>query len=163
MLPQLDLSTYISQAFWLIVCFCLLWILMSVFITPKLANIIEQRKRKINEYIRKAEKLNNQAKEALKNYHDTLAKAEHEADAEIERERENLREYLKTTEDKMSAQLNKKIADNEFDLAKEKKHTLLQIESISENLAYEIVQKLGFTSISRKDISSITQKDKVNG
>ena len=56
--------------------------------------------------------------------------------------------------------LNRKIADNEFLLAKEKKNTLQQIENISEDLAFEIVQKLGFSNITRQDIALTAQKEK---
>ncbi len=163
MLPQLDLSTYSTQIFWMLLCFSLLWILMSVFVTPKIADVVEQRKRKINEYIQKADKLNNQAKEALDRYNETMAQAEKKAEQEIEKERSELKTYLKDTENNMSAQLNKKIADNEFNLAKEKKNTLMQIETIAEDLAFEIVQKLGFSTISRQNISEIAHKDKING
>ena len=163
MLPQLDLSTYSSQIFWLLLCFCLLWFLVSVFVTPKIADVVEQRKRKINEYIKKADNLNSQAKLALDNYNETLAQAEKKAEQEIAKEQNELKEYLKNTENKMSAELNKKIADNEFILAKEKKNTLLQIESIAEDLAFDVVQKLGFSAITRQDIAKVSQKDKANG
>lgn len=163
MLPQLDSSTYVSQAFWLLFCFCLLWLMLAVFVTPKIANIIEQRKRKINEYVRKAEKLNEQAKAALDKYQKTLEQAEKKAEQEMAKERTDLKNYLQDTESKMSERLNKKIADNEFELAKEKKNTLQQIEGIAEELAFEIVRKLGFSSISRQDIAAVAQKDKSHG
>ena len=163
MLPQLDLSTYASQVFWLLLCFGLLWFMVSVFVTPKIADVVEQRKRKINEYIKKADDLNSQAKLALDKYNETLALAEKKAEQEIEKEQNELKNYLRETEGKISAQLNKKIADNEFMLAKEKKNTLQQIENIVEDLAFEIVQKLGFSSISRNDIAKVSQKDKANG
>ncbi|MBQ8481831.1 MAG: hypothetical protein IJ532_04805 [Alphaproteobacteria bacterium] len=163
MLPQLDLSTYVTQIFWMLLCFSLLWILMSVFVTPKIADIIEQRKRKINEYIQKADKLNNQAKEALNKYNETMALAEKKAEQEIEKERADLKAYLRDTENSMSVQLNKKIADSEFNLAKEKKNTMMQIENIAEDLAFEIVRKLGFSAISRQNISEIAHRDKTNG
>lgn len=163
MLPQLDLSTYSSQIFWLLLCFCLLWFLVSVFVTPKIADVVEQRKRKINEYIKKADNLNSQAKLALDNYNETLAQTEKKAEQEIAKEQNKLKDYLKNTENKMSAELNKKIADNEFILAKEKKNTLQQIESIAEDLAFDVVQKLGFSAITRQDIAKVSQKDKANG
>ena len=40
-MPQLDLSTYASQAFWMVLCFSLLWLLLSIFITPKIADVLE--------------------------------------------------------------------------------------------------------------------------
>lgn len=163
MLPQLDLSSYASQTFWLLLCFGLLWFLMATFVTPKIADVLEQRKRKINEYVKKADKLNTQAKETLDKYNLTLSQAKKNAEQEIEKERAELKEFLKNAENKMSSQLNKKIGDNEFNLAKEKKNTLLKIEDMSVDLALEIVHKLGFSKISRQDIAEIAQKDKSNG
>ena len=124
---------------------------------------MEQRKRKINEYIQKADKLNNQAKEAIDKYNEMLLSAEKEAEREIETKRAELKSYLHDAENNMSAQLNKKIADNEFNLAKEKRNTLMQIENIAEDLAFEIVQKLGFSSISRQNIYDVAHKDRING
>lgn len=163
MLPQLDLSTYMSQAFWLVLCFCLLWFAVANFITPKIADVIEQRKRKINEYIQKADQLNSQAKSALDKYNETLASAEKNAEQEIEKGNSELKNYLRDAEHKMSVQLNKKIADNEFALAKEKKDTLQQIENIAEDLAFDIVRKLGFSSITRQNIAEVSRKGKTNG
>lgn len=162
-MPQLDLSTYVSQIFWLLLSFCVLWFFVSVFITPKLANIIEQRKRKIDEYVQKAEALNRQAQESLNKYHEAISAAEKQAEQEKEKNKEQLRAYLQKTEADMSESLNQKIADNEFMLAKEKKNTLQQIEVIAQDLAYQIVQKLGFQNIKPQDIADIAQKEKLNG
>ena len=67
-MPQLDPSSYISQIFWLTVTFLSLWFLMSVFIIPKIKNVIDEREQKIAEYIEKAERINKQANDALKRY-----------------------------------------------------------------------------------------------
>ena len=56
-----------------------------------------------------------------------------------------------------------KIADSELALAKEKKETLQQIEVISQDLAYAVLQKIGFTEISRQNIAQIAQEEKNNG
>lgn len=162
-MPQLDLSSYISQAFWLLLSFCSLWFLLSVFIVPKLADVVERRKRKIDEYLQKAEALNAQAQKSLEKYHETLSLAESQAQQEIQRGKDELKAYLQKTESDLSATLNKKIADNEFMLATEKTNTLQQIEVIAQDLAYQIVQKLGFANISRQDIAETAQKGKSNG
>ena len=162
-MPQLELSSYLSQAFWLLLSFCTLWFLLSVFIVPKLAEVIEQRKRKIDEYLQKAENLNAQAQISLEKYHKTLDLAEKQAQEEIQHGKDELKAYLQKTEADLTATLNKKIADNEFMLATEKANTLQQIEIIAQDLAFRIVQKLGFSNINRQDIADIAQKGKING
>lgn len=161
-MPQLNLATYASQAFWVILCFCTLWFLLSVFISPKIADILEQRKRKINDYISKAEKLNSEAKSSLEKYQGALETARTRAAADIAGAQQKLKETLEKEEHNLQERLSQQIAENEFLLAKEKNATLRQIEDISQSLAFEIVQKLGFTNITREDIAGI-EKEESNG
>lgn len=162
-MPQLDWSTFLSQAFWLIVCFCTLWFLLSEFVMPKLANVIEQRKRKIDDYVQKADALSAAANASLNKYNETLATAKAEAEKKLNDGKIEIKNQLSETERKMTAELNQKIADNEFLLASEKKDTMLQIENIAQDLAYNILQKLGFVNISQHDVAMISQKEKENG
>ena len=159
-MPQLDWSTFLSQAFWLIVCFCALWAALSVLVMPKIADVVEQRKRKIDDYIQKADQLNAQAKDSLDKYNQTLATAKAEAEQELKNGRAELRAQLTETERNMTAEINQRIADKEFLLAKEKKDTMQQIEGISQNLAYDILQKLGFSAISKQDVARVAQEEK---
>ena len=162
-MPQLDWSTYLSQAFWLLVCFCALWILLANLVTPKLADVIEQRKRKINDYVEKAEQLNRQAQNSLLKYQQTLAEAQAQAQKQLDIGRAELKAKLDAKAAKMTNEINQKIADSELVLATEKQETLQQIEAISQDLAYHIVQKLGFSNISKKDIVLIALEEKDNG
>ena len=161
-MPQLDWSTFLSQAFWLIVCFCSLWFLLSVLVTPKLAGIIEQRKRKINDYVQKADALNHQAQDSLQKYQQTLASAQLQAQQKLEAGRAELKAKLDAKMAKIANEINKKIADSELALAAEKQETLQHIENISQDLAYTIVQKLGFANISKKDVAIIALEEKNN-
>ena len=162
-MPQLDWSTFMSQAFWLVVFFCLLWGILAFNIMPKLADVIEQRKRKIADYVQKADTFNAAAKDSLNKYNETLASAKIQAEKQLSDGKAEIKKQLDTANRKMTAQLNQKIADNEFLLAAEKKETLLQIESISQDLAYSILQKLGFNNISKKDVEQVALKERENG
>ncbi len=154
-MPQLDLSTYASQAFWMVLYFSLLWLLLSIFITPKIADVLEQRKRKIDDYIRKAEKLNQQAKASLEKYEQTLNEAKAKAAADIAANQKESAAFLAEEERLLNERLNKQIADSEFKLAKEKKETMQQIQNLSQNLAFDIVQKLGFAEITENDVKAV--------
>ncbi len=154
-MPQLDFSQFASQAFWIILCFCTLWLCVSVFIAPKIADIKEQRKRYLDEYIQKAERLNLQAKKSLDKYQKTLCEAKTSAEQDMLTAQNELSLYLQKKQAQLSEKLNKEMAESEFKLAKERKNTLQQIEKISVVLAEDIVKKLGFTKISEDDIKKI--------
>ncbi len=158
-MPQLDFSMYASQGLWMIGFFCLLWAMLAIFVTPKIADIQEQRKRKIHEYVRKAEQLNRKAQSALEKYEATIAEAQDKAKAEMEDNQKQIKDYLQQSEAQMSAKLNQKIASSEFLLAKEKQETMQQIEDIAETLAFQVTQKLGFKDISISDIQQIAKKE----
>ena len=158
-MPQLDFSMYASQGLWMIGFFCFLWAMLAIFVTPKIADIQEQRKRKIHEYVRKAEQLNRKAQSALEKYEATIAEAQDKAKAEMEDNQKQIKDYLQQSEAQMSAKLNQKIASSEFLLAKEKQETMQQIEDIAETLAFQVTQKLGFKDISISDIQQIAKKE----
>ena len=109
-MPQLDLSTYASQAFWMILSFSVLWILLSVFVTPKITDILEQRKRKMDDYIRKAEKLNQQAKLSLEKYEKALNDAKIKANENILANQKESAAFLAEEHRLLNERLNKQIA-----------------------------------------------------
>ena len=55
-MPQLNPEFWISQIFWLILTFGIMYIVLSKFILPKISNNLESRKSQILENIEAAEK-----------------------------------------------------------------------------------------------------------
>ena len=82
-MPQLEISSYPSQLFWLIVCFFSLYIIMSQIIIPRIADIIEQRRKKIDDAIEKAQSMQKKAEAALDKYQKALAAATNEAEKSL--------------------------------------------------------------------------------
>lgn len=157
-MPQLDASTYLTQIFWLILTFISLWFIMARFIIPGIAETVEARRRKYNDYILKAEEVNEKALFALKRYESTLAAAKAKAAEQIARNEKELRDILAQKEEEINLELKQKIAENEERLAKERAETLEKIESLSQNTAYMILQGLNLDFITRADIEEITTK-----
>lgn len=65
---------------------------------PKLTDVIEQRKRKINDFVFKADQLRLRAEEALKAYTQTITKAKNVAEKEIAGYREEMNAYLEKSD-----------------------------------------------------------------
>lgn len=161
-MPQIDVSTFVSQAFWLVLCFCTLWALLSLFIMPKMANIKEQRKRKINEYLFKAEALKTQAQQAIDTYNKIIGDAQFAAGDSLTRGEAELAAHLQETAEIMKKKLSQKMAQQEAELAEEKANTEQQIGFVAQSLALNIVHKLGFSGINQADIDKITAKETVD-
>lgn len=146
-MPQLDTSTYLSQFFWLITSFLSLWFFMAWFIIPKIEEVLEQRRRKIDDYVQKAEKINKQALLSLNKYEKALTKAKQEAELSLEQTKQALEKTVADRHAEIEELLNKKIADTEFMLAKEKKETLAAIDEVSVALAKQILEKFDIKNV----------------
>ena len=81
-LPQMDISTFPSQIFWLIITFGILYIFMWKFVIPNLRVTIEERTDKISNDINDAEKLKSQSEDILNKYESKMITTNQES-AEI--------------------------------------------------------------------------------
>jgi len=79
-LPQLtQTDTFASQIFWLIVTFGALYYLMSRKVLPRLGQVVEGRREKIDDDLGRAERLRAEAEEVMQAYEKALASARSEA------------------------------------------------------------------------------------
>ena len=146
-MPQLEISTYLSQFFWLITSFLSLWLVMAWVIIPKIEEIMKQRRCKIDDFVQKAEKINKQALVSLEKYEKALKKAKENAQTAIDENKKELEQVIATRHMEIEELLNKKIADTEFMLAKERRETLVAIDEVSVNVAEQILNKLGIENV----------------
>lgn len=158
-MPQLDTSTYLSQFFWLLVSFLSLWFFMAWVIIPKIEEVLEQRRRKIDDYIQKAETINKQALHSLTKYEKALQKAKNEAEQSLEQNKIALEQNMANKHAELEYLLNKKIADTEYMLAKERQETLAAINDVSNKLALNILTKLD-VNVNNQKLEEITLRKK---
>ncbi len=157
-MPQLEISTYLTQIFWVLITFISFWIIMDKAIIPRIAEQIEARKRKYDDYILKAEEINKKAIASLNQYEKALAAAKAKAAEQISLNEAELKQFIAEKEASLSEMLKNKIADNEAMLEKEKNETLKKIESLSQTAAFAILKKLEINSVSPADIENASEK-----
>ena len=116
-MPQLEVSTYISQIFWLITTFLSFWLIMDKIIIPRISETIEARKRKYNDFILKAEEINKKALSTLNKYEETLAAAKADAARQISENEAELKAFIAGQEAEMTKRLKQKVAENEEKLS----------------------------------------------
>lgn len=146
-MPQLETSTYLSQFFWLITSFLCLWFFMAWVIVPKIEEVLEQRRRKIDDYVQKAEQINKQALISLNKYEKALEKAKKEAEQTFEQNKSALEKTVADRHAEIEQLLERKIADTEFMLAKERQETVAAIDDVSVSLANLILEKLDVKNV----------------
>ena len=111
-MPQLNPEFWISQIFWLIISFGVLFAILSKFILPKIRNNIELRKSQILDNIETAEKQKVESENKLKDYENLILNSKNEA-----------KNYFNDARKKMIEDINKKRLLLENDLNKEIERT----------------------------------------
>lgn len=157
-MPQLDTSTFTSQLFWLIICFFSMMFIMSKFIIPRIADIMDQRQRKIDGYLNKAADFKLQAEASLKKYQEALNQATADANSSLAQTKEELNELIKSKQCELDAKLQKKIKDGEKDINRSKEEALKQVQSIAEELAGDVIKKIGLPTLSRTEIKAVMKE-----
>ena len=80
-LPQLNLQTYPSQIFWLIVSFVILYLLVSRVAMPRISEVLEERHERIADDLDKAETLKKEADLVRAEYEKARSEARDKAHA----------------------------------------------------------------------------------
>ena len=78
-MPQLDITTWSNQIFWLLVALVVIYFVLSRVALPKIGAVLAERSSTITNNLAAAEELKAKAVEAEKAYNEALAKARAEA------------------------------------------------------------------------------------
>ena len=74
-LPQLDITTWPSQLFWLVVTFVIGYFLISLLVAPSISSVLENRSNKISDDLETAKRAQDNAKDVYNSYEETLREA----------------------------------------------------------------------------------------
>ncbi len=158
-MPQLDFSVFPSQLFWLCITFFAMLFIMSKFIIPKTAEMINLRKAKIDGYLQKAAELKEKVEETLDKYNKALQKATEEANQSLQKTQQELDASIERKQADLSAELNRQIAEGEKKIALGKAKAQQQIDEMSASLALDVLKKLGFDNFKAKDINAAIKQN----
>ena len=153
-MPQLEVSTFSSQIFWLLICFFSMMFIMAKFIIPRIAEVMERRQSKIDGYLNKANLFKQEAEETLQKYQDALSKATASANQSLSDTREEMNRLIAQKQSELETTLQKRIKEGEAEINSEKEKALKEVRGISEKLALDVIKKIGITGIESSDIKA---------
>jgi F-type H+-transporting ATPase subunit b len=140
--PPLDVKSFPSQLFWLVIFFAALYLLMGRLVLPKLAAILSARKGQIDGDLARASALKDETEAAVKHYEKALFDARAKA-TDIGRDtRAKVSAEIDAEQATLDGALSKKIKDAEAKVAKAKAKAMESVESIAGESAADIVASL---------------------
>lgn len=153
-MPHLDVSSYPSQIFWLIISVLTMYFIMNTFIVPKIAKTIDERNNKIDGNIKIAEEFKNQAINIQNEYEAKLAEAKKSAQLQIEESNKELEKFIADKEAEFNKKFNIKLKESEEKIKSQKDEILSDLENLSTNISNNIIDKFGIENISNDNINN---------
>ena len=148
-MPQLDMSTWPSQLFWLAVTFLALYFVISRVAIPRTGGVIALRKSTIDGDLAKAKNLKDETENAVRSYEAALADAKAKAQAINLENRNKLNVEIEAERAKLDAALGAKIATAEKKVAASRDKALEDISAMAADIASDIVQQLTGSKITK--------------
>ena len=168
-MPQLNPEFWVSQIFWLIITFGILYIVLSKFILPKISSNLELRKSQIQENIETAEKQREISEVKLKEYDEIILKSKLEAKNIFKNAREKIIKDINLKKETLDKQIDEEISNAEQEIKTLKRDATDKINKIAIETSSDLLKKLIGTEINNSSISAIVDdlskknKDKYYG
>ena len=168
-MPQLDPEFWISQIFWLIITFGILYFTLSKFILPKISLNLELRKSQIQENIESAEKQRESSEVKLKEYDEIIHKSKMEAKKIFKDAREKVVKDINSKKEILDKQIHEEISNAEEEIEKLKNNAAKKINEIAVETSSSLLKILIGTEVNNSSISAIVNdlskknKDKYYG
>jgi F-type H+-transporting ATPase subunit b len=150
-MPQLEVSTFASQIFWLILCFSALYYLLSKKALPRVAEVLEARQNRIAADLDHAQKLRQDAETALADYEAVMAKAHDQAQSLLRDTQAKHQAETAERQAEIEAELGKQIAAAESRIADAKAEALKELDDAAVETAQSAVERLAGVKVTKKD------------
>lgn len=154
-MPQLDITWFSSQIFWLIVTFAFLYLLLSRSVLPRIHTVMESRQNKITHDIDRAEQLRNEAEEARETYERALKDSRAKAQSLITESAALMEKSSNARHAELDKKLDKQLSDAEAGIAAAKSDALAKLAPVSKELTQHIVEKLTGQKLNEKEVATV--------
>ena len=141
-MPQLDVTTFSSQIFWLVVTFIGLFLIMWRISVPKISDALEARQKRIDDNLNRAEELKREAEAAMDIYEASLADARSDAQRAILEANAKLAEDARAREAELSEALAKRIAESEANILAAMDEAIVNIRDVAVEVSVSAAERL---------------------
>ena len=122
---------------------------------PRISSIIDQRNRHIENYIRKAEKLQEQALSSLNKYNAAIEEAKILAEKISKEAEAELAEFIKNKSEETLSALNEKIYESEQILNEQRCSALEEASNAAADLSLVILKKIGLDDLAEDEMKVV--------
>ena len=157
-MPQLNPEFWVSQIFWLVLTFGLLYIILSKLILPKISNNLESRKSQILENIETAEKQREESEKKLKEFEKIILESKLEAKNYFNEARQKILEDINNKRVALEKDIDNEISATEQEVNNLKITSSEKIKKIAIETSSELIKQLIGEEANNSNISAIVEE-----
>jgi len=153
-MPQLDPEFWASQAFWLILIFASLYLIMSKIFIPKIKGSLDNRDNKIKDDLDDAKNLNILATKKQKEYELTIENAKKEVQKIIFENKNKLQLDIQVKKNNFDKEIESEINKAQKEMLNLKKNSINDIARIAQEIASLIIENISGDKLNESSINA---------
>ena len=162
-MPQLNPEFWISQIFWLIITFGILFIVLTKVILPKISDNLETRKSQILENIETADKQKEESQKKIDEYEKIILDNKLKAKSYFNEAREKILDDINKKRAALEKDLDEEISEVEKELSDLKNKSGEKINKIAAETSAELIKELIGEEVNGSSIAAIVEdQSKIN-
>ena len=162
-MPQLNPEFWISQIFWLIITFGILFIVLTKVILPKISDNLETRKSQILENIETADKQKEESQKKIDEYEKIILDSKLKAKSYFNEAREKILDDINKKRAALEKDLDEEISEVEKELSDLKNKSGEKINKIAAETSAELIKELIGEDVNSSSIAAIVEdQSKIN-
>ena len=162
-MPQLNPEFWISQIFWLIITFGILFIVLTKVILPKISNNLETRKSQILENIETADRQKEESQKKIDEYEKIILDSKLKAKSYFDEAREKILDDINKKRAALEKDLDEEISEVEKELSDLKNKSGEKINKIAAETSAELIKELIGEEVNSSSIAAIVEdQSKIN-
>ncbi len=156
-LPQLNPADFSPQLVWLAVTFVVLYLILAYVALPRIGEVIEERRDRVQRDLDAAERYKAETDAALAAYEQALSEARQKASTMAKDMREKLAAETEKERSAVESELSAKLTEAETRIAATKTKALASVDEIATDTASAVVSKLLGEEVSPAEVRKVLQ------
>jgi len=161
-MPQLNPEFFVSQLFWLAIFFIFLFIFLWKISLPRIAKVLEKRQNKIDENLKLAKELQEEAQKIEKKINIQISKAKEDTDEEIKSVVTSLQDNVSSQLQLLDKELEEKISKSEAEILKKRDDQMKNVNEEIRNITKMTISKIISLNVSDNDLDQTIKSYKGN-
>ena len=157
-MPQLDITTFSNQIFWLVVSMVVLYFIMSRVALPRIAAVLADRRGTITSDIAAAEEFKLKAVEAEKAYTRALDDARAEAHRIVEAAKADMQAELNAQIARADAEIAAKASESEQRIREIRDNAMTMVNDVSKDVTQDILAAFDVKADGRSVTAAISAR-----